>query len=154
MARLAVLIHGMWGTSGVWHRWRPFLEERGWQTVAHSLRRHDAPPVALGETSPLDDVADLERTIVALPEKPVVIGHSMGGLMALLMCARGLAPAGVPLTPSPSAILAIRPTNTAARAMSVKEHSAFVPESGRVLPEIGRPWSDRAMAAKVNSRCV
>lgn len=103
MARLAVLIHGMWGTSGVWHRWRPFLEERRWKTIAHSLRHHDvpsdAPPAELGATSLLDYVADLEKMILALPQKPVVIGHSMGGLLALLLCARGLARAGVLLTP-------------------------------------------------------
>lgn len=121
MARLAVLIHGMWGTAGVWHLWRPFLEERGWQTIAHSLRHHDvpsdAPPAALGVTSLLDYVADLESTILDLPEKPVVIGHSMGGLLALLLCARGLARAGVLLTPAPpSSILAIRPSNLMAFA--------------------------------------
>lgn len=121
MARLAVLIHGMWGTAGVWHLWRPFLEERGWQTIAHSLRHHDvpsdAPPAALGVTSLLDYAADLESTILDLPEKPVVIGHSMGGLLALLLCARGLARAGVLLTPAPpSSILAIRPSNLMAFA--------------------------------------
>jgi pimeloyl-ACP methyl ester carboxylesterase len=121
MARLAVLIHGMWGTPGVWHHWRPFLDERGWQTIAHPLRHHDvppdAPPVALGDTSLLDYVADLEKTILALPEKPVVIGHSMGGLLALLLCAKGLARAGVLLTPAPpSSILAIRHSNLLAFA--------------------------------------
>lgn len=77
----------------------------------------DAPPVALGETSLLDYVADLEKMILALPEKPVVIGHSMGGLLALLLCAKGLARAGVLLTPAPpSDILAIRPSNLMAFA--------------------------------------
>lgn len=190
MARLAVLIHGMWGTSAVWQHWRPFLEERGWQTIAHSLRHHDVPPDrppdALGETSLLDYVADLERLILALPEKPVVIGHSMGGLLALLLCARGLARAGVLLTPAPpSSVVAVRPSNlmafariqarwrwwrkphratlgealsytfnTADRTMGVKEHSAFVHESGRALLEIALPWLDRAKAATVDPRCV
>lgn len=121
MARLAVLIHGMWGTSAVWHNWRPFLEGRGWHTIAHSLRHHDAPPdmppEALGETSLLDYVADLERLILTLPQKPVVIGHSMGGLIALLLCAKGLARAAVLLTPAPPAnVLAIRPSNLLAFA--------------------------------------
>lgn len=121
MARVAVLIHGMWGTSAVWRNWRPFLEDRGWQTIAHDLRHHDVaagpPPAALGETSLLDYVADLETTILSLPEKPVVIGHSMGGLIALLLCARGLARAGVLLTPAPpSSVIALRPSNLMAFA--------------------------------------
>ena len=190
MAGLAVLIHGMWGTAGVWHKWRPFLQDRGWQTIAHSLRHHDmssdAPPLALGETSLLDYVADLETMILALPEKPMIIGHSMGGLLALMLCARGLGRAGVLLTPAPpSSIIAIRPSNlmafariqarwgwwrkphratlgeavsytfnTADRAMGVKEHSAFVHDSGRALFEIGLPWLDRSKAASVDPRCV
>jgi pimeloyl-ACP methyl ester carboxylesterase len=121
MARLAVLIHGMWGTSAVWRHWRPFLEGRGWQTIAYDLRHHDvppaSPPAALGETSLHDYVADLEAAILALPEKPVVIGHSMGGLIALLLCARGLARAGVLLTPAPpSSVIALRPSNLLAFA--------------------------------------
>lgn len=116
MARLAVLIHGMWGTADVWRNWRPFLETGGWQTIAPSLRHHDAPPQApppaLGTTSLHDYVADLETTLKDLPEKPVVIGHSMGGLIALLLCAKGLARAGVLLTPAPPAsVIAIRPSN-------------------------------------------
>jgi pimeloyl-ACP methyl ester carboxylesterase len=116
MARLAVLIHGMWGTADVWRNWRPFLETRGWRTIAPSLRHHDAPPEspppALATTSLHDYVADLEASLQALPEKPVVIGHSMGGLIALLLCAKGLAKAGVLLTPAPPAgVVAIRPSN-------------------------------------------
>jgi pimeloyl-ACP methyl ester carboxylesterase len=121
MARLAVLIHGMWGTAGVWRNWRPFIETRGWQTIAPSLRHHDAPPEdpppALGTTSLHDYVADLEESLNALPEKPVVIGHSMGGLIALLLCAKGLAKAGVLLTPAPPAgVIAFRPSNLLAFA--------------------------------------
>lgn len=121
MARLAILIHGMWGTPDVWQNWRGFLEQRGWQTLAPALRHHDAPPLSpppgLGTTSLLDYVADLEAQIRALPEKPVVIGHSMGGLLALLLTARGLASRAVLLTPAPpSSVIAIRPSNLAAFA--------------------------------------
>ncbi|MDP1964690.1 MAG: alpha/beta fold hydrolase [Reyranella sp.] len=121
MARLAVLIHGMWGTADVWRNWRPFLEAHGWQTIASSLRHHDAPPQtpppALATTSLHDYVADLEASLQVLPEKPVVIGHSMGGLIALLLCAKGLAKAGVLLTPAPPAsVVAIRPSNLLAFA--------------------------------------
>jgi len=121
MARLAICIHGMWGTPAVWKNWRDFLESRGWQTRAPALRHHDAPPlqppVALGTTSLNDYLADLEAEIRSLPERPVVIGHSMGGLIALLLCARGLATAGVLLTPAPPAsVIALRPSNVLAFA--------------------------------------
>ncbi len=116
MAKVAVLIHGMWATPDVWRNWRTFLEGHGWQTVAPALRHHDAPPssppAALGTTSLRDYAADLAESLANLPEKPVVIGHSMGGLLALMLCARGLARAGVLLTPAPPAeVLALRPSN-------------------------------------------
>lgn len=116
MASMAVFIHGMWGTPEVWRNWRAFAEARGWRTVAPALRHHDAaplaPPPALATTSLLDYAADLETYLRALPEKPVVVGHSMGGLIALLLCARGLARAGVLLTPAaPASVVALRPSN-------------------------------------------
>jgi pimeloyl-ACP methyl ester carboxylesterase len=121
MARLAVLIHGMWATSDVWRNWRSFLEARGWQATAPTLRHHAAlpavPPPGLGMTSLRDYAADLQACLQALPDKPVVIGHSMGGLLALLLCARGLAKAGVLLAPAPPAsVFAIRPSNLLAFA--------------------------------------
>jgi pimeloyl-ACP methyl ester carboxylesterase len=121
MAKVAVFIHGMWGTPGVWRNWRPFLEARGWQTIAPALRHHDAPPLSppaeLGTTSLLDYAADLQAAIEDLPGKPVLIGHSMGGLLALMLCARGLARAGVLLTPAaPAGVLALRPSNLLAFA--------------------------------------
>ena len=116
MAKVAVFIHGMWAIPHVWRNWRPLLEARGWQTLAPALRHHEAPPLAppsdLGTTSLLDYADDLEAMIKGLPEKPIVIGHSMGGLLALMLCARGLARAGVLLTPAPPAgVFALRPSN-------------------------------------------
>ncbi len=116
MAKLAVLIHGMWATPDVWQNWGAFLEARAWQTMTPALRHHEAallsPPAELGSTSLLDYVADLEATLRLLPEKPVVVGHSMGGLLALMLCAKGLARAGVLLTPAPPAgVMALRPSN-------------------------------------------
>jgi pimeloyl-ACP methyl ester carboxylesterase len=121
MAKLAVFIHGMWATPEVWRNWRSFFEVRGWQTGAPALRHHDAPPLAppaaLGTTSLHDYAADLAEMVQGLPDKPVVIGHSMGGLLALMLCARGLAQAGVLLTPAaPAGVFALRPSNLKAFA--------------------------------------
>ena len=93
MAKLAVFIHGMWGTPDVWRNWRAFLEARGWQTWRRrcatttrrrSSRRPRSAPPACSTMSPISRPA-----CAPLPEKPVVVGHSMGGLIALLLCARG-----------------------------------------------------------------
>jgi len=119
MSKLAVLIHGMWGTSDVWRNWRETLEARGWHTVAPALRHHEAPPLeppaALGATPLGAYVDDLAARIAALPERPALIGHSMGGLIALKLASMGLASAAVLLTPAPPAqVFAMRPSNVRA----------------------------------------
>jgi pimeloyl-ACP methyl ester carboxylesterase len=109
-----MMIHGMWGSGAYWGNYRGWFEQRGWRVLTPTLRLHggrfeDAPPAGLGTTSLRDYAANLERDIAALPEPPVLIGHSMGGLLAQLLAARGKAKAAVLLTPaSPRGILALR----------------------------------------------
>jgi pimeloyl-ACP methyl ester carboxylesterase len=57
----------------------------------------------LGKTSLLDYADDLEREINNLDEKPIIIGHSMGGLLAQILASRNLAKAAVLVTPAPPA---------------------------------------------------
>ena len=111
--RHVVLIHGKSGTPVGWGNFKGVLEMRGFVVHAPTLRYHDtkpgdAPPPALATTSLLDYAADLEALISQLPEKPVIVGHSMGGLLALMLAARDLCPCAVMLTPAaPSGINAL-----------------------------------------------
>jgi len=114
LSRDLVLVHGMWGASWHWDRYREFFESRGHRVLAPPLRHHDQPPDAaadprLGTTSLTDFADDLERMIAGLGAKPVVIGHSVGGLLAQILAARGLAAAAVLLTPAaPAGIPTLR----------------------------------------------
>lgn len=116
MANTVFMIHGMWGGPFYWEPFRGVLEDRGWHCIAATLPFHDVDPQSppdprLGRASLLDYVAALEREIDALPEPPVLIGHSMGGLLAQILCARGKARAAVLLAPaSPAGILALTPS--------------------------------------------
>jgi len=103
-----VLIHGKWCGPYIWQRFRPFLEARGHRVVTPILRHHhaapgDPPPAGLGGTSLLDYADDLEAEIRGLGDAPVIIGHSMGGTIAQILTARGLARAAVFLCPAPVA---------------------------------------------------
>jgi pimeloyl-ACP methyl ester carboxylesterase len=105
---VVLLVHGMWSHPGIWHNFRLFLEARGYRVVVPALRHHDAAPgdpahPALGSTSIADYFSDLVAIAGKLGEKPFVIGHSMGGLLAQMLAARGLARAVVGLAPAPSA---------------------------------------------------
>lgn len=101
-----LFIHGMWGGGRQWRGWQDLFEARGYATMAPTLRHHDVDPkgqapAALGAVSLLDYVADLEAEIATLPEKPIILGHSMGGLIAQILVARGRAKAGIFVNPAP-----------------------------------------------------
>ncbi|MDH4188782.1 MAG: alpha/beta hydrolase [Betaproteobacteria bacterium] len=116
MSKTVYLIHGMWGTGAYWSNYQRFLEAEGYRCIATTLPYHDQAPAAepdanLGTASLLDYASALEREIERLDEKPILMGHSMGGLLAQMLGARGLARALVLLTPaSPAGILALTPS--------------------------------------------
>jgi len=69
------------------------------------------PNPELGKTSLLDYANDIEKEINKLDEKPIIMGHSMGGLLAQILGSRGNAKALVLLAPaSPRGILALKPS--------------------------------------------
>ncbi len=109
------MIHGMWGGPWCFDNYRRFFES-DFDCVVPALRYHrmtpaDAPDPRLGTTGLLDYLDDLEKEIKKLPHKPVLLGHSMGGLLAQLLASRGLAKAVVLLAPAaPAGIWAIRPS--------------------------------------------
>jgi pimeloyl-ACP methyl ester carboxylesterase len=80
-----VLVHGAANSAGVWRFWRERLEAHGFPTRAPDLRGHGAAPcVDLGRVSMADYVADVRTVIETLPGLPVLVGWSMGGLVALM----------------------------------------------------------------------
>jgi non-heme chloroperoxidase len=105
MRTIIMMIHGMWAGGWVWNDYISVFEERGYRCLAPTLRYHDAPPLeppeALGRTSLLDYTEDLQKEIEKLDELPVLMGHSMGGMLVQMLGARGLAKALVLLSPMP-----------------------------------------------------
>jgi len=114
MADKIVMIHGMWGGGWYWENFKNFFEQRGYECFTPTLRHHDVSPLDdphpdLGETSLLDYAQDLEEFIGKLDDKPILIGHSMGGLLAQILGSRGFAKALVLLTSaSPSGVNALK----------------------------------------------
>ena len=69
------------------------------------------PDSRLGTTSLLDYAEDLEKEISKLETLPILMGHSMGGLLTQILGSRGLAKALVLLTPAaPSGIMSLKPS--------------------------------------------
>jgi pimeloyl-ACP methyl ester carboxylesterase len=98
-----VMIHGAFCGGWAFDKFRTAFEDEGYRVSAPSLRHHDSgrnPPAALGTASMLDYAQDLEKCISALDEPPVLVGHSMGGLLAQMLAARTKVRALVLLAPS------------------------------------------------------
>ena len=93
MAETIFMIHGMCGGPWVWDNYQTAFESAGWRCVTPTLRHHDVdprdpPPPQLGATSLLDYAGDLIAEIGQLDAAPVLVGHSLGGLLAQIVAAR------------------------------------------------------------------
>jgi pimeloyl-ACP methyl ester carboxylesterase len=95
------MIHGAfcgpWSLEGLKRK----FEEAGYTVTAPCLRFHEGkPPAALGTTGLGDYASDLEEELKALTQPPILIGHSMGGLLAQQLAARNEIRALILLAPS------------------------------------------------------
>ena len=111
-AKTIVFIHGMFMTAMCWEKWVPYFQERGYQCLAPNwpgrdkpveAQRKDHPDLLLGQLGLGDVVNHFENIIRKLPEKPLLIGHSMGGLVTQLLLQRDVAAAGVAIDSAPPA---------------------------------------------------
>jgi non-heme chloroperoxidase len=103
-----VFIHGLWLLPSSWDRWAVVFEEAGftaltpgWPDDPDTVAEANAnPKVFAGKT--VGQVADHYADVIQkLDKKPVVIGHSFGGLLTQIIAGRGLAAASVAIDPAP-----------------------------------------------------
>ncbi len=108
-----LFIHGMWADRAHWNRFRRHFENRGFDTHAVTLLFHEPPQdlESLHHVGLMDYVAQVQEVVQKFDQPPVIVGHSMGSLVAqklaeidpvrALVLLSPVAPRGiVPLTPS------------------------------------------------------
>lgn len=99
-----VMIHGAFCGPWAFEHWRKPFAARGYKLHLPALRFHDSgshPPKALATTSLLDYASDLETLLDQIGDDAVLIGHSMGGLLAQMLAARRKVRACILVAPSP-----------------------------------------------------
>ncbi|MGE0423616.1 MAG: alpha/beta hydrolase [Reyranellaceae bacterium] len=110
MSKTIVLIHGAWLNAQSWEGFKARYEAKGYTVVAPSWPLDERTPAALRATPDpelgnvgmariLRHYTDLIR---ALPESPIIIGHSFGGTITQHLLDNGLGVAGVAIDPAPT----------------------------------------------------
>ena len=101
-----VFIHGLWLLPSSWANWADFFEQAGyapltpdWPDDPETVEQARANPSLLAKKT-LKQVADHTTEIIkALNKKPVVVGHSTGGLLAQMLAGQGLSATTVAIDP-------------------------------------------------------
>jgi pimeloyl-ACP methyl ester carboxylesterase len=111
-----VLVHGLWVTPRSWEHWVPYYEAKGhtvltpaypgFEVEVEALR---ADPTPIASVTVPETVSHLEKVITALPEKPIIMGHSFGGTLTQLLLDRGHGAAGVVIDSAPPEGIRVNP---------------------------------------------
>jgi non-heme chloroperoxidase len=103
-----VFVHGLWLLPSSWERWATVFEDAGyialmpdWPDDPATVDEAKARPEAFaGKT--VGQVADHFAAILGqLERKPMLVGHSFGGLLVQILAGRGLSAATVAIDPAP-----------------------------------------------------
>ena len=115
-----VLIHGLWMTPKSWDTWADRFRAQGHEVIVPGWPGIDDRTVADIRRDPsalkgigLKQITDhYERIIRALPVKPIIMGHSFGGVITQMLADRGLGAASVGVAPGQTAGVTALPLST------------------------------------------
>lgn len=109
-SKTVVFIHGLFVSKHCWEPWVARYQARGYTCMPIAYPGRDKPVATLKQnptdpilsTLTLAEVIDHHVKIIrSLDEKPILIGHSFGGLLTQLMLQRDLGVAGVAIDSVP-----------------------------------------------------
>lgn len=162
-----VLIHGLWMTPKSWDTWEARFRAAGHEVVALAWPGiGDRTPAEVRQNPDalegigLKQIADhLQKEIEKLDEKPIIMGHSFGGLLTQMLADRGLGVAYVGVTPGQPAGITTLPFSTVRTAFPIlrnpfgkngaspisKSHFHFTFGNDLTRAESDKIWEDYAI---------
>lgn len=103
-----VFVHGLWLHAESWNSWIAFFQDNGYEATAadwpgdsattQATRDHADGVAGYGVTQIADYIA---KQLEKFDQKPIVIGHSFGGLLVQNLLGRNLAAAAIAIDPAP-----------------------------------------------------
>ena len=157
-----LLVHGLWCTATIWRQSMGYFAHRGWTCHAVTLRGHakTQPTISVADVCFADYLADVRGAIAACDTMPVILGHDLGGLLALccdastvraVVALAPLVPRRLASTPNPAlsrlgarvAMLRARPLppphgRLAAEYFDARAPGGTAPESSCLARELAR----------------
>lgn len=129
-----VLVHGLWMTPKSWHGWKQRFEAAGhevltpaWPGVTDDVEGLRRDPSVLNGLR-IGTIVDSYASVIAdLDEKPIIMGHSFGGVITQVLLDRGLGTAGVAIDSAQSAGIPVLPWSSIRAG----------------FPVLGKPWKAR-----------
>lgn len=104
-SKTIIFIHGMFNGANAWDAWIEYFEQAGFTCLAPAWPFHDPADdiTNLGALTLDTVIARYQSIIRELPEPPILIGHSMGGLIVQVLLNQGLGLCGIAIDSAPPA---------------------------------------------------
>ena len=104
-----VFIHGLFVNNKSWEQWKTYFEKLGYTVYTPANPGHEGTPSELRnnihpqltKTGFKDVVDNVVKLIDTLPEKPIVVGHSLAGLVVQKLIELDKVAAGVSIDGAP-----------------------------------------------------
>lgn len=154
-----VFVHGLWLLSSSWQPWRDLFEANGYTTIAPGWP-NDPATVAQAREHPeafagkmVQQVTDHYLGAIArLTRKPVVVGHSFGGLIAQKIAGEGVAAATVSIDNAPFKGVLPLPVSALKSASPVLTHPGNIHKGvSLTLEQFTFGWANNLSADEAKS---
>jgi non-heme chloroperoxidase len=106
--RPVVFVHGLWLLPSSWDRWAGVFEQAGyapvqpgWPDDPETVEEANAHPEVFAHKTIRQVVDHYAGVVSGLTKKPVMVGHSFGGLVVQIMAGRGMSAGTVAIDPAP-----------------------------------------------------